>query len=62
MDALNAYICEISAISEKLDVLKSRIVDDHMGVNPDSVNWGYVGTARHILELLEEAEAEMEVQ
>lgn len=54
--ATDAYISAITGISAKLDVLKSYIADDHMGVSPDSVNWANVGTARHILALLEEIE------
>ena len=45
----------IAEISDKLDALKAQAVDNHVGVNPDAVNWGNVGTARRLLVLLAEA-------
>ena len=52
---VDAYISAVAAISDVLDALKAYAVDDHMGVSPDAVNWGNVGTAQHLLSLLNEA-------
>ena len=54
-NATDAYIAAVAAISETLEALKAYAVDDHMGVSPDAVNWGNVGTAQHLLSLLNEA-------
>ena len=45
----------VAAIAETLEALKAYAVDDHLGVNPEAVNWGNVGTAQHLLSLLNEA-------
>lgn len=54
-NATDAYVAVIAEISAKLDALKAQAVDNHLGVNPDAVNWGNVGTAQHLLALLAEA-------
>lgn len=53
--AEGAFIEAISEISERLEELKAFVVDEHMGVAPETLNWGHVGTAKHLLETLNEA-------
>lgn len=51
--ALTAFINTIVDIRGQLDVL-TDLTDEHLGYNPEDINWGHVGTAQHIHELLEE--------
>lgn len=55
--AVDSYIGSIAEIAALLDELKSHVVDDHMGISPEDVNWGHVGSANHLLEMLNEAAA-----
>ena len=50
---LGAFIGKIGEISERLAELKA-FADDHMGYEPDSINWGHVGTADYFLQKLTE--------
>lgn len=52
--ALDEFIGTVAAIEEKLDALKAHI-ENHMDVAPEEVNWGHVGSAKHLLTLLKEA-------
>lgn len=52
--AFDAFIEAISKIAPLLDELKYVVVDNHMGIAPDNVNWGHVGTVNHLLELVTE--------
>ena len=52
--ALDAYADAMSAISALLDELKAE-AEDHMGVAPEAGNWGHVGSAQHLLSLLNDA-------
>lgn len=54
-NATDAYVAVIAEISEKLDALKAHAVDNHLGADADAINWGNVGTAQHLLYLLNEA-------
>lgn len=54
-NATDAYIAVIGEISAKLEALKAHAVDNHLGAEADKVNWGNVGTAQHLLSLLNEA-------
>ena len=54
-NATDAYVAVIAEISAKLDAIKAQAVDNHLGVSPDAVNWGNVGTAQHLLVGLAEA-------
>ena len=54
-NATDAYVAVIAEISAKLDAIKAQAVDNHLGVSPDAVNWGNVGTAQHLLVVLAEA-------
>ena len=51
--ALAAFVGEI----EKAHYLLSKIneaLDNHMEVSPEDINWGQVGSAQHMVELLGE--------
>ena len=52
--ALDEFIGTVAAIGEKLDALKLH-VENHMDVAPEEVNWGHVGSAKHLLQLIKEA-------
>lgn len=52
--ALDEFIGTVEAIEEKLDALKAHI-ENHMDVAPEEVNWGHVGSAKHLLQLIKEA-------
>jgi hypothetical protein len=49
--ALDRFIGAIGAIRDRLEEL-TAYADDHMGYNPDDINWGHVGTADYMLEKL----------
>ena len=49
--AVQEFMATVSAINDRLETL-SNYMDDHMGVSPEAVNWGDVGSAHHILEML----------
>lgn len=51
--ALDEFIGLIAEMQERLAELKG-FVDDHMGYDPDSINWGHVGDAGYILGELNE--------
>ncbi len=52
--ALDAYIETLTQIEEQLTWLREQ-ADNHFGHSPEEINWGHVGSAQHILELLTEA-------
>jgi hypothetical protein len=52
--ALDEFIGTVAAIEEKLDVLKAH-VENHMDTSPEEINWGHVGSAKHLLQLIKEA-------
>ena len=47
------FIGILSDIQERLHILSNH-VDDHFGVQETEVNWGHVGSAKHVLENLNE--------
>lgn len=51
--ALDEFIGTLGDIYDRLNEL-SDFIDDHMGYNPDEINWGNVGTAKHYLAELTE--------
>ena len=51
--ALNRFMEQIGEINERLAELQT-LADDHMGFNPDDIDWGHVGTAGYYLERLTE--------
>ena len=51
--ALNKFMEQIGEINERLAELQA-FTDEHMGYNPDDINWGHVGTAGWFLERLTE--------
>ena len=55
--AMDSYIGSIGEIAILLEGLKGYVVDNHMGIAPEDVNWGHAGSARRLLALLNEAAA-----
>jgi hypothetical protein len=51
--ALGKVIEQIGKINERLAELQA-FADDHMGYNPDSINWGHAESAGYFLEKLTE--------
>lgn len=51
--ALNAYIATIAEINVKLAALTEQ-ANNHLGHSPEEINWGHVGSAKHVLEQLAE--------
>jgi len=51
--ALGEFVGKIGEINERLVELQ-EFTKDHMGYNPDEINWGHVGTAGWFLEQLTE--------
>ena len=54
--ALNEFIGTVAVLEEKLDALKAHI-ENHMDTSPEEINWGHVGSAKHLLQLINEASA-----
>ena len=52
-EALGRFMGTITEINERLAELK-EFMDDHMGCDPDHINWGHVGTAERFLKGLTE--------
>ena len=52
--AVSVFMLAVAQIQEELEDLQAY-VDNHLNVSPEAVNWGHVGTARHLLELVREA-------
>ena len=52
--ALNAYVQTMGQIEEYLSELQA-LANDHLGNDPENINWGHVGSAIHLAELLKEA-------
>ncbi len=52
--ALNAYVQTMGQIEKYLSELQA-LVNDHLGNDPESINWGHVGSANHLADLLKEA-------
>ena len=51
--ALSRFVGHIGEINGLLEEMIA-FFGDHMGYDPNSINWGHVGTASHILEKLTE--------
>ena len=52
--ALDEFVGMMAALEEKLDALKLH-VENHMDTSPEEINWGHVGSAKHLLQLIKEA-------
>jgi len=55
--ALDSFTGTVGEISVLMNKLQEAVVNNHMGVAPEAVNWGHAGTAQHILEMLNEVAA-----
>lgn len=51
--ALHAFVGHVGRATELLAALQEHL-DDHMGVSPDGVHWGHVGSACKAVQDLEE--------
>ena len=47
-----AFVGAIGEIKERLEVL-NEYMDNRMDTSPEEINWGHVGSANHIRELLD---------
>ena len=56
LDEVIEFAGTLAELQETVDALKAHI-DNHMDVRHDMVNWGHVGSAKHLLKLLKEASA-----
>ena len=50
-EALRAFLSNMTEIQAQLAAL-TRYVDNHMEELPENIDWGHVGSAYHVLELL----------
>lgn len=48
-----AFLAEIDK-AYKLATAITEALDDHLGTNPEAVNWGHVGSLKYVVELLAE--------
>ena len=51
--ALSKFMEHIGEINERISELQA-FIDEHMGYDPDEINWGNIGTAGWFLERLTE--------
>jgi len=51
--ALSAYAAALAEMRETIALLTAH-ADDHLGVAPEDVHWGHVGSANHVNEQLAE--------
>ena len=51
--ALSAYVQAMGQIEKYLSELQA-LANDHLGNDPENINWGHVGSAIHLAELLKE--------
>lgn len=49
--ALAEYLKVIGELDARLSELK-ELVENHFNYEPDSINWGHVGSAKYLLEQL----------
>jgi len=52
--ALSAYVQAMGQIEKYLSELQA-LANDHLGNDPENINWGHVGCANHLADLLKEA-------
>lgn len=52
--AQETFVHHVASARELLTMLR-RHLDDHMDVSPDELNWGHVGDAARLVEVLKEA-------
>ena len=51
--ALHEFMARVVKIEAALEVIKAAN-DEHYGLSPDEIHWGYVGDVGRVLEALEE--------
>ena len=52
-EALEKFMENNAAVLVKLEALKAYF-ENHMGAHPYDVDWGWVGSSGHVLDLLDE--------
>ena len=52
--AIAAFVARIEEARQLLAAISASL-DDHLGYSPDGINWGHVGTAGHVVELLRQS-------
>jgi len=52
-EMLSAFVSKVAEIQERLAELK-EFADEHLGYNPDEIDWGHIGTAEGFLRDLTE--------
>jgi hypothetical protein len=45
--AKGSFAFRMAEIRERMEKL-NELVNDHLGYNPDEINWGHVGSAAHL--------------
>lgn len=58
--ALSAFLSSIEELRGQLSIL-SGYIDDHMETLSDHIDWGHVGSANYVLELLVEASRHLDL-
>lgn len=53
-DPTMVFAATVQEIQARLDLLREE-ADCFLGVDPDAVNWGHVGSAAHLLSIIKEA-------
>ncbi len=53
-DPLSAYMGLVEEVHTVMTDLTERVVNDHMGVTPDEINWSHVGSITEVLRQLQE--------
>ena len=56
--ALNQFVTTITKLRQEITSLTDNI-ENYFDYGPDNINWGHVGTARHILKMIQEINTEL---
>lgn len=57
--ALAYFVATITKLRQEAATLTNNI-ENHMGYDPDNINWGHVGTAQHVLHIIRKINTELE--
>ena len=57
--AIAAFVARIEEARQLLAAISASL-DDHLGYSPDGINWGHVGSLRHVIAMLKEVETHLE--
>ena len=56
--ALTQFVTTLAKLQQEVNTLNESVAN-HLGYDPDAIHWGHVGTAQHILTLVQEINAEL---